>query len=91
MTCCILINCNLIIGQVSVSLPYFLLNKNKIYFTVKRNQDRKEKIPLCFFPRKTKDQGKDRHLLGKHRQLLEKDRQLLEKDRQLFDQTPLCI
>ena len=39
---------------------------------------------LRFFPRKTKDQGKDRHLSGKHRQLL-------EKDRQLSDQTPLCI
>ena len=35
-----------------------------------------------FFPRKTKDQGKDRHLLGKYRQLL-------EKDRHLFNQTPL--
>jgi hypothetical protein len=43
---------------------------------------RKGNIPLCFFPRKTKDQGKDRHLLGKYRQLL-------EKDRHLFNQTPL--
>ena len=53
-------------------------------FFRKKEHHRKGKIPLCFFPRKTKDQGKDRHLFGEHRLLL-------KKDRQLFNQTPLCI
>ena len=55
----------------------------KTFFRKKKHR-RKGNIPLCFFPRKMKDQGKDRHLSGEHRQLL-------KKDRQLFNQTPLCI